>query len=269
MPSFLPDLLHAAEPSTLLLLAVIYLTASVFSGLSGFGFSAIGCLSLLVLPPQRGIAMLMGLSLVTQTSSIRSLWPELRRYALPLTRSDGVMPYLAGGTVGIPAGLAILATLGARELTTALGLLLLAYSAWSLFASGGSHPTDRPTRPWQAFLVGATGGLVGGFSAFPGSALVVWNGLRGTGKVHGRALTQPYILWMQIVGVALLVVTRPRLFDEAFWTVFSLALPAALLGNALGVAIYRRTGDKGYRRITLAALGITGTGLIFKVMIAT
>ena len=212
--------------------------------------------------------MLMGLSLITQASSIRSLWPELRRYALPLTRPDGVVPYLAGGTIGIPAGLAVLATLGSRELTTALGLLLLAYSAWSLSASGGARPAERPTHPWQAFLVGAAGGLVGGFSAFPGAALVVWNGLRGVGKIRGRALTQPYILWMQIVGVSLLVIKRPHLFDAAFWTVFSLGLPAALLGNALGVVIYRRTGDKGYRRITLAALGMTGTGLIFKVMIA-
>jgi len=262
------ELAHAANPGVLLTLGLIYLTASIFSGLSGFGFSAIGCLSLLVLPPQRGVAMLMALSLVTQASSFRKLWPELSRHALPWRRRDGVLPYLAGGTLGVPIGLAILAALGARELTVALGLLLIAYSAWSLLDGGQGRLRNPVPTHWRSFLVGAIGGVIGGFSAFPGSALVVWNGLRGAGKEEGRALTQPFILWMQIVGVALFAATRPRLFDASFWTILTPALPTALLGNSLGVAIYKATGDLGYRRITLAALGLSGGGLIAKVMLA-
>jgi uncharacterized membrane protein YfcA len=265
---FHTELFHLAAPRALAALAGIYSTAAVFSGLSGFGFSAIGCLSLLVLPPQLGIALLMALSLATQASSFGSLWPELRQHALPWSRRDGVVPYLAGGTLGMPAGLAVLSLLGARELTVALGLLLVAYAGWSLLKPAALRLGDtRPSR-WRSFLVGAVGGVVGGFSAFPGSALVVWNGLVGVSKEQGRALTQPFILWMQVVGLVLVTVMRPRLFDAAFWLVFAAALPAALLGNALGVAIYRRTGDVGYRRITFAALGLTGAGLVLKVLLA-
>jgi uncharacterized membrane protein YfcA len=262
------DLSHVPTLPTLLALAGIYSAAAVFSGLSGFGFSAIGCLSLLVLPPQLGIALLMALSLFTQASSLGSLWPELRRHSLPWSRRDGVAPYLAGGTVGMPVGLAILATLGARELTVALGVLLMGYSAWSLFKPADLRLRDAAPARWHSFLVGAAGGVVGGFSAFPGSALVIWNGLTGVGKERGRALTQPFILWMQLVGLALVVATRPRLFDSTFWEIFGAALPTALLGNALGVAIYRKTGDVGYRRITFAALGLSGCGLVLKVMLA-
>ena len=266
MQSFIA-LFHVAGPATLVDLAVIYSMAAIFSGLSGFGFSAIGCLSLLVLPTQLGIAMLMALSLITQASSFGTLWPELRRHALPLHRRDGVMPYLAGGTVGMPVGVAILAAVGARELTVALGLLLMGYSAWSLFKPSDLRLCDSAPLRWRSFLVGAAGGVVGGFSAFPGSALVVWNGLSGVGKEKGRALTQPFILWMQLVGLALLVATRARMFDAAFWAIFAAALPAALLGNALGVAIYRKTGDVGYRRITFVALGLSGCGLVFKILL--
>ena len=39
------------------------------------------------------------------------------------------------------------------------------------------------------------------------------------------------------------------------------------MGNALGVAIYRKTGDVGYRRITFAALGLSGCGLVFKIIL--
>jgi uncharacterized protein len=264
----LMNLPGVGHPAALAALALIYTTAAVFSGLSGFGFSAIGCLSLALLPPQTGVAMLMSLSLVTQAWSFRSLRSELRRHSGSWTRRDGVLPYLIGGTAGMPVGLAILATFGARELSVSLGVLLIAYSIWSLAKPAGLPLEAGPPSARRSFLVGAAGGVVGGFSAFPGSAIVVWNGLRCVGKEEGRALTQPFILWMQIVGLVLLLTTRPQLFGASFWTLFTAALPATLLGNSVGVVIYRRTGDVGYRSITFAALGVSGLGLVAKVMFA-
>jgi len=262
-------LLGISGPAALLVLTAIYAIAAVFSGLSGFGFSAIGSLSLIVLPPQLGVAVLMGLSLLTQAASFTSLRDELRRPAGAAPHRhgwrNGVVPYLAGGSAGMPIGLAILAAFGARQLVLGLGVLLMGYSAWSLFKPVTLRLENRVPRPWRSFLVGAVGGVIGGFSAFPGAALVVWNGLVGMSKEEGRALTQPFILCMQCVGLSLLLATRPQLFGRPFWVLFIAALPAALLGNRIGVAIYRKTGDVGYRRITLAALGVSGAGLLFKV----
>ena len=267
MPAFF-DYSCLVGPHVALALAAIYTAAAVFSGLSGFGFSAIGCLSLTVLPPQLGVAVLMGLSLLTQATSFGSLWREMRRHAAPWHRRDGVLPYLAGGTVGMPIGLQILAGVDPRELTVGLGLLLIAYAGWSLLKPATLRlAVHAPSMP-RAFLVGAAGGIVGGFSAFPGSAMVVWNSLLSRGKQEGRALTQPYILWMQTVGLALLATLRPELFSHTFWMISLAAAPAVLLGNLLGVAIYRRTGDVGYRSITLVALGIAGLGLLLKVALA-
>ncbi len=255
------------HPAALPLLAAIYATAAVFSGLSGFGFSAIGSLSLLVLPPQLGVAVLMGLSLLTQAFSVGSLWTEFQNRPGLWGWREGVVPYIAGGTAGMPLGLAILAAFGPRALTLTLGALIVAYSAWSLLKPATLRLAKRPSGPKSSLLVGAVGGVVGGFSAFPGSALVVWNGLVGRSKEENRALTQPFILWMQVVGLVLLATTRPHMFDHAFWGLFLSALPLALLGNAAGIAIYRRTGDIGYRRVTLVALGISGLGLLLKVLL--
>ncbi|RZL39791.1 MAG: hypothetical protein EOP35_02830 [Rubrivivax sp.] len=266
MPSFF-DFTCLVGPASALALAAIYTTAAVFSGLSGFGFSAIGCLSLMVLPPQLGIAVLMALSLLTQAFSLGSLWRELRRHAGPWHRRDGVLPYLAGGTVGMPIGLQVLAAADAAELTAGLGALLVAYAAWCLFKPAALRLSERSPSPGCSFIVGAAGGIVGGFSAFPGSAMLVWNSLHGIGKHQGRALTQPFILWMQLVGLAALALARPQLFSHSFWMILVAAAPAALLGNLAGVAIYRRTGDVGYRKITLAALGVAGLGLLFKAVL--
>jgi hypothetical protein len=259
------DSLSVIGPASLLGLMAIYAAAAVFSGLSGFGFSAIGCLSLVILPPQLGVALLMGLSLFTQMASFKSLWGELRHHVGPWHSGDGVLPYLAGGAAGMPIGLRILATFGTSHLTVALGLLLIGYAAWSLLKPVSLLLKKQTPSRARSFLVGTAGGVVGGFSAFPGSALVVWNGLVGVGKEKGRALTQPYILWTQIVGLAILLATHHTLFGPQFFGLFLAALPAALLGNRLGIAIYRRTGDIGYRRVTFAALGVSGVGLLIKV----
>jgi uncharacterized membrane protein YfcA len=217
------------------------------------------------LPPQLGVAVLMGLSLLTQAFSVASLWSEIRLQVSLRNWRAGVAPYLAGGMAGMPVGLTILYAFGPRHLTVSLGLLLLAYSTWSLLKPATLRLKNRAPSAKRSLLVGAVGGIVGGFSAFPGSALVVWNGLVGVSKEEGRALTQSYILWMQFIGLMLLAVARPQLFDRLFWMIFLPALPLALLGNALGIAIYRRTGDVGYRTITLVALGISGLGLLLKV----
>ncbi len=153
-------------PSTLATLAVIYATPAVFSGLSGFGFSAIGCLSLVVIPPAVGVPMLMCLSLVTQASSFGTLRRELRRQA-GSSKDGGVLPYLAGGTLGMPVGLGILTFVGARELDVVLGALLVGYSIWSLVKPATLRLHAGSPNPRRAFVVGMMGGIVGGFSASP------------------------------------------------------------------------------------------------------
>lgn len=254
--------LHTALTASIL--CVVYASAGLFSGLSGFGFSAIGSLSLLVLPTDLAIPLLMGLSLVTQSASLSSLSSEMRSHRLWRWRG-GVMPYLAGGTAGMPVGLWILHRTGGAVLTTGLGALLIGYAGWLLLKPATLVLNFGKPKSRNAFLVGAAGGVVGGFSAFPGSAVVVWNGLTGASKQRGRALTQIFILWMQVLGIALLYATRRQLFDTSFWSVFVGAAPVALIANLFGVALYRKTGDVGYRRVTLYALGISGLGLLVKV----
>ena len=145
-----------------------------------------------------------------------------------------------------------------------LGLLLVGYAAWSLRAPARAAMAVPASSLRSAMLVGAVGGVVGGFAAFPGSALVIWNGVVGRTKEQSRALTQPYILCMQVVALVLLAALQPALFGTTFWTLLMVALPGTLIGNQLGVAVYRRTGDMGYRRITLFMLGLAGAGLLLK-----
>ncbi len=255
------------DVSTLLFLAAIYAASATFSGLSGFGFSAIGALTPFFLPPQLGICLLMLLSVFTQALSLGSLRDEMR--ACNASWQRGFLPCAAGGFLGLPLGLKILARAPAHALVPALGALLVTYSLYSICKPKSLALPARETSLGGALAVGTIGGIVGGFSAFPGSALVVWNGLKNVPKEQGRALTQPFILVMQLIALALLACSQPALFDAPLWSLFAMAMPIAWVGNRAGLAIYKRGSHVNFRLLTLAALGVSGLSLVLKGVLLT
>src|SRR3954468_2490903 len=98
------------------------------SGLSGFGFSAIGALCLILLPSKLGVPLLMTLSAANQLMSLRQLKADMKpvRQWLP----DGAARYLLGGLGGVPIGLAILGALPSAKLMLVFGGFLVIYAVY-------------------------------------------------------------------------------------------------------------------------------------------
>src|SRR5262249_7815948 len=118
---------------------------------------------------------------------------------------------------------------------------------------------------WKpAVAVGAAGGVIGGFSAFPGSMPVVYLGLRGLNKTETRGITQPYILALQLVSLSTLALTHSAIFNTQFWLLWALTLPAVLLGSLAGVVLYRRMSELNFRRAVLILLIVSGGSLLIK-----
>jgi uncharacterized membrane protein YfcA len=115
--------------------------------------------------------------------------------------------------------------------------------------------------------VGTAGGIVGGFSAFPGSIPVVYLGLRGLSKTETRNITQPYILTLQLISLSILALTRSSIFNLQFWLLWALALPAVLLGASTGLTLYRRFSEVNFRRAVLILLIVSGVSLLAKSLI--
>jgi uncharacterized membrane protein YfcA len=249
------------SPGTLVALVAIVAASGLMSGLSGFGFSAIGALCLWLVPPKLGVPLLMGLSTLNQLMSIRQLKADMK----PLREwwPGGPGPYLLGGFVGVPFGLALLHSLPTSSLMTIFGGLLVVYAAYSILkpdslavAAGSGWTTS--------LLVGATGGIVGGFTAFPGAAVVVWTGLRHLPKSESRAIVQPYILGLQIVSIVILACQHPETFGRTYWSLLIITTPVVLPCTLLGVYLYRRLSDINFRRIAYVLLGTSGVGLLVK-----
>jgi len=175
------------------------------------------------------------------------------------------LAYIVGGLVGVPIGLWLLQSLPTHIFAGGLGLFLIIYSALVLLKPDSLRISLSGWKP--AVAMGAAGGIVGGFSAFPGSIPVVYLGLRGLSKTETRNITQPYILALQLVSLSILALIRPAIFNTQFWLLWALTLPAVLLGTSTGVALYRRLSEVNFRRAVLILLMVSGVSMIAKALI--
>ena len=249
--------------STLALCGIFGL-AGMMSGLSGFGFSAIGAVCLWLLQPSLAVPLLMLLSTANQLMSIGQLKADLK----PINQwwSSGPAPFLLGGLIGAPAGVWVLQTLPAAALMLVFGAFLVGYAIYSSFKPASWRVGFQGD--WRvSTLVGAIGGVVGGFTAFSGAAVVVWTGLQGLPKGDTRSIVQPYILGMQLVSLVTLAGGHADVFRWELWSVLLTTMPFVLPCTLLGVHLYRNLSDINFRRITFILLGVSGFTLVTKGLI--
>ena len=251
------------SPTVAGVVAVVLFLAGVVSGLSGFAFSAVAACVLWLLPPLQAVPLIMLLSACNQLLSVGTLRNEM--VLCGTAEREGALAYIAGGLVGVPIGLALLQTLPAGTFAGGLGLFLIVYSVLVLLKPDSLRIRLSGWKP--AVAVGAAGGIIGGFSAFPGSMPVVYLGLRGVSKAETRGITQPYILALQLVSLGILALTHSAIFNAQFWLLWALTLPAVLLGSLTGVALYRRMSEVNFRRAVLILLIVSGASLVAKTLI--
>jgi uncharacterized membrane protein YfcA len=249
----------------LVLVAGILGLSGLISGLAGFGFSAIGSPCLLLIPPTLAVPLLMALSAANQFLSIGQL-----RADMPKTWKEvwpnGYGPYVLGGILGVPFGIWVLNHLSAAKLMLAFGVILAAYSVYSLLKPS-SLKMKGSGGVGSGVTVGLIGGVVGGFTAFPGVAVVVWTGLRDIPKRLTRSIVQPYIIVLQLVSLATNAYAHPSTFGRRFWILLAIILPVVLPSTVAGVALYRRVSDVNFKRISFILLGLSGVGLLVKVLL--
>jgi uncharacterized membrane protein YfcA len=240
--------------------AIVFLSG-VVSGLSGFGFSAIGSTTLLLLAPILQVPLFQSLSTGNQFLSAGQLREDMPKSWKDVWSGPG--PCMIGGIVGVPIGIWLLSHLPAAQLMMVFGSLLVIYAIYSIF-----KPSSFKLRGFDGTASGAAvgflGGVVGGFTAFPGAAVVVWTGLRGLPKARHRAIVQPYIIMSQIYSLGLVAWLHPAYLSPRFWLLLALTFPAVVPGTLSGLVIYKRMSDLNFKRVTFLLLGISGMVLLAK-----
>jgi uncharacterized membrane protein YfcA len=234
------------------LVMAVFLGAIV-QGFSGFAFSAVaGAILLQVQAPGLAIPLLMICSLLIQTYVLVRL-----RAALSLR---GSLPYLAGGAGGV-----VLATLAFDRIDPHLfrqlfGAFLMVY-ALSTVLRPQSALLAMKVRPVSHTAVGFAGGLVGGLTAMPGAVLAIWCDAHALPKTQQRAIVQPFIAAMQSLALAFLFLKAPAA-PVTLLHHLPFALPALFAGSALGLFLFGKVSDAGFRRVISALLFFSGIGLV-------
>jgi uncharacterized membrane protein YfcA len=167
-------------------------------------------------------------------------------------------PFLVGGLVGVPVGIALLGSVQARPLKMSVGLLLLFYCAWMALVR--RPPLVMAGGRLADAAAGLGGGVLGGMTSLSGPIPIIWVQLRGWTMLAQRGINQPYN--MSVLALMLLSAAIAGFLDRSFFVWAAIALPVTLIGAHIGLRLYGRIDDAQFRRIILGLLGLSGLTLI-------
>jgi uncharacterized membrane protein YfcA len=242
----------------LLLLAGGAALAGLVQGISGFAFAMVA-MSVWVwgIEPRLAAVMAVCGGLVGQLIAVFTVRRGLRAVAL--------LPFLAGGLIGVPLGAWALPHLNPAAFKLTLGLFLVVCCPAMLLA----HRLPRIVAGgrWADGAVGLLGGVMGGIGGFSGVLPSLWVTLRGWDKDLQRSVIQNFSLVALAATLASYVASG--LATPDMWPKLAVVLPALLLPSLIGARIYHGLSPQSFRRVVLALLTGAGAVMIAATLVAT
>ena len=95
----------------------------------------------------------------------------------------------------------------------------------------------------------------------PGAVLAIWCDAHAMPKLAQRAVVQPFIAAMQSLALVFLFLKAPGA-PVAVLQHLPFALPALFAGATLGLFLFGKVSDHGFRRAISALLFVSGIALL-------
>ena len=239
------------ESSPVLFVLVGAAVAGFVQGLSGFAFGMVAMTFWAwSVAPQVAGPLVVACSFLGQLLSIGSA----RSGFAPRL----VLPFIAGGVLGVPLGARLLPMIDQTLFKAAIGTLLVVWCSLMLIAR--DLPRVKGGGPFADGAVGMIGGGMGGLGGLSGPAPTLWCTLRGWERDAQRAVFQSFNLTMHTLTIATYGMTG-ILTGETLRLV-AIAAPAMLVPVWLGAKLYARLSGAGFRLLLLALLLLSGIGLL-------
>ena len=241
-----------ATDTSLWAMAAIFVAAFA-SSIAGFAFSAIcgAILFHLLDDPLRVVQIMMICSVGGQALMVWSLRRDIFWSAL--------LVFVIGAGAGLPLGVYVLLHAKPVVYIHIVGALLVLYAGLMIFR--------RPfvVRRQHAVLdavAGFLGGITGGAAAFPGAFVTIWCSFKGWSKERQRGIYQPFILIVQVAGLALLAAASLGGEGRHFDLGGIVYLPAMLLGSACGMACFKWLNDRQFTLSVNLLLIVSGLSFL-------
>lgn len=231
----------------LILLAVSVLAAGAVAGLSGFGFNLLSVpLLLLVLSPREGIvvSLVAGMSVTGSMLLSPRLRHQIDRPTLNLL--------LVSSVAGVPLGLLLFAYASETLLAALVGAITVLYA---LAVLTSRLDTGSPSI-LASVSAGAASGALAASTGLSGPPAVLLAHYRDLPAPRFRATLTAYFFAISGISVALLLSLRLAPPDAS--TTALALMPPAILGMALGRALFNAVPEALFRRLVLMALLVMG-----------
>ena len=233
------------------LLVVGAAVAGFVQGLSGFAFGMVA-MSFWVWGIEPRVAAVMAVfgSLTGQIVAVVTSRRPLRLHVLA--------PFLAGGAIGIPLGIAVLPHLNPDLFRLVLGSVLVIWCPVMLLSS---H-LPRVSRGGRLAdgVVGLAGGFMGGIGGFTGVVPTLWCTLRGMEKDAQRAVIQNFNL--AALAFTMLGYVASGAVTRDMWPLLPLVAMALLVPVLLGSRLYVGLSEAAFRKLVLSLLSLSGLAML-------
>ncbi len=169
-----------------------------------------------------------------------------------------LLPFVAGGLVGVPFGVFLLPLVNVTVFKAGLGGLLVLWCPAMLM----SRSLPRVTAGGRVAdaLAGLLGGVCGGIGGFSGAIPTLWCTLRGMQKDMQRAVVQNFNLSMLSVAFALQVGTGIVTRDMV--PLLAMVAVCVLVPVLLGARLYKGITEAQFRQVVLGLLTVSGVALL-------
>ncbi|MBD9538906.1 sulfite exporter TauE/SafE family protein [Ensifer sp. ENS04] len=172
--------------------------------------------------------------------------------------SKRLAPFVVGGLVGIPLGMAALPVLDARVFKGILGGTLVVWCPLMLLASRIPQVTYR-NRTADG-LVGLLGGVAGGLGGFTGVIPTLWCTLQGWDKDTQRSVIQNFNLVMLTATLVAYLITGIIKFE--MWPLLAIVAAAVVGPSMWGARVYLGLSQKAFRVTVLVLLTCSGAAML-------
>ena len=239
----------AADPTTQLILVVIFLAAIVRAAF-GFGDVLVSVPILTLFVGPRMVVPLMGMVGVTN-----ALLLLLRERSAVQWRP--VRYLLMASVLGVPLGVGLLTWMSEQSINLGLGWMLVLFCAWSLTG----RRSVRLNRPAWAWPFGFVAGLMGGAVTATGPPIVMYSTTQDWAPEERRATMQGFFLPN---GLFILISHGAAgLWTPEVLTTYALAIPGCFLAVPVGALVAAKLSRARFEVFTFVVL--LGAGVLLLV----
>ena len=239
---------------TLHVLVVVFVATLIRSAF-GFGEALVAVpLLALRLPVSIAAPLAVLLSITTAGVVVSQDWRQIHLRSAALLVGPSLF--------GIPVGLWLLKSGEQRLVKAGLAVIILAFSAYSLFAAysllGSKAPELKSDSQSWLLACGFCAGVLGGAFGMNGPPLVIYGSMRRWSPQRFRATLQAYFLPASVLGMA--GYWLAGLWVPAVTDYYLLSLPVMLPAILLGRFANRRM--RGDRFLRYVYFGLAGIGAV-------